>query len=41
MLSANQSIPLILATRGKGAALAYLNIAKRIEGLRVPIMRLR
>ena len=41
MLSANQGVPIILNTRGKGAALAYLNIAKRIEGLRVPIMRLR
>lgn len=41
LLSANQGTPLVLATRGTGAALACLNIAKRIEGYRVPVMRLR
>lgn len=41
MLSANRGVPLILDCRGGGAALAYLNIAKRLEGLRVPVMRLR
>ena len=41
MLAANRGVPLILDCRGKGAALAYLNIAKRLEGLRVPVMRLR
>ena len=41
MLAANLGQPLILATRGDGAARAYWNIAKRLEGLRVPIMHLR
>jgi septum site-determining protein MinD len=41
MLSANRGIPVVLNTDGTGAALAYLNIAKRIEGARVPVMRLR
>lgn len=39
MLAANQSQPLILVSR-KGAALAYLNIAKRITGQCVPLMKL-
>lgn len=40
ILSANQGRPLILGGR-QGAANACLNIAKRIQGLRVPIMRIR
>ena len=40
MLSANQGKPLILCAP-KGASVAYLNIAKRIEGKRVPLMRFR
>ncbi len=40
MLAANTDTPLIL-THHKGAAIAYLNIAKRVEGYRVPIMRIR
>lgn len=40
MLAANRGVPLILAER-KGAAQAYLNIARRLEGQRVPMMRLR
>ena len=40
ILSANQGRPLILGGR-QGAAIACLNIAKRIQGLRVPIMRIR
>lgn len=40
ILSANQGRPLILGGR-QGAANAYLNIAKRIQGQRVPIMRIR
>ena len=40
ILSANQGRPLILNGR-QGAATACLNIAKRIQGLRVPIMRIR
>ena len=39
-VSANRGVPVILAER-KGAALAYLNIARRLEGQRVPMMRLR
>lgn len=40
ILAANQGRPLILDSR-RGAANACLNIAKRIEGHRVPIMRIR
>ena len=40
ILSANLGRPLILEGR-RGAANACLNIAKRIEGHRVPIMRIR
>jgi septum site-determining protein MinD len=40
ILTANQGRPLILSGR-RGAANAYLNIAKRLEGQRVPIMRIR
>ena len=40
ILAANQGKPLILSGR-RGAANAYLNIAKRLEGQRVPIMRIR
>ena len=40
MLSANQGKPIILASR-KGAAVAYLNIARRLLGERVPLMRIR
>lgn len=39
MLSANQGQPLILATN-RGAAVAYLNIARRIMGQRVPLMHI-
>lgn len=40
MLSANRGQPLILCSNG-GAALAYLNIARRLRGDRVPLMKLR
>ena len=40
MLSANQGTPLILCA-SRGAAQAYLNIAKRLLGQKVPLMRLR
>ena len=40
ILAANTSKPLILFSR-KGAAIAYLNIAKRILGERVPLMKIR
>ncbi len=40
MLAANRGEPLILMAR-YGAARAYLNIARRLEGERVPLMRLR
>lgn len=40
ILAANTSQPLILFSR-KGAALAYLNIAKRLMGQRVPLMKIR
>ena len=40
MLAANRGQPLILAT-SRGAAIAYLNIARRILGQRVPLMRIR
>lgn len=40
MLSANSGQPLILASR-KGAAIAYLNIARRLMGQKAPLMRLR
>lgn len=40
LLAANSGTPIILASR-KGAALAYLNIARRIMGQKVPLMNLR
>ena len=40
MLSANQGIPLILNSN-RGAAVGYRNIALRITGRRVPVMRMR
>lgn len=40
MLAANQGIPLILSAN-KGAAVAYRNISLRIDGQRVPLMKLR
>lgn len=40
LLSANQGRPLILCSNG-GAALAYLNIARRLRGERVPLMKIR
>ena len=40
ILAANTAQPLILVSR-KGAALAYLNIAKRLTGERVPLMHIR
>lgn len=40
MLAANSGLPLIL-TSSRGAAVAYLNIAKRLKGQRVPLMKLR
>ena len=40
ILAANTGEPLILFSR-KGAALAYLNIAKRLMGERVPLMKIR
>ena len=40
MLAANQGQPLILAT-SRGAAIAYLNIARRLMGQRVPLMKIR
>lgn len=40
MVSANTGNPLILTT-SKGAAIAYLNIARRILGRSVPLMKLR
>ena len=39
-MSAAEGVPLVLATY-KGAAPAYLNIAKRILGQRVPLLRIR
>jgi len=40
MLAANSGQPLIL-TSHKGAAVAYLNIAKRLAGRKVPLMKIR
>ena len=40
MLAANQGKPLILCAN-RGAAVAYLNIARRIDGQKVPLMRIR
>ena len=40
MLSANTGQPLILTSR-RGAAVAYLNIARRLMGQRVPLMKIR
>ena len=40
ILAANTGEPLILFSR-KGAALAYLNIAKRLMGQQVPLMKIR
>ena len=39
-LAANRGIPLVLASR-RGASVAYLRIAKRLMGQRVPMPRLR
>lgn len=39
MLAANSGIPLILAAR-RGAAIAYLNIARRLMGQKVPLMHI-
>ena len=39
-LSANAGKPLILTSR-RGAANAYMNIARRLEGRRIPIMKIR
>ena len=40
MLCANRGEPLILAA-SRGAAVAYLNIAKRLLGQRPPLMKLK
>ena len=40
MLSANCGQPIILASR-KGAAVAYLNIARRLMGQKIPLMHIR
>ena len=40
MLCANLGQPLILRS-SRGAAIAYLNIAKRLLGQRAPLMKLR
>ena len=40
MLSANAGTPIILASK-KGAAVAYLNIARRLAGQKVPLMHIR
>ena len=40
MLAANAAQPLILVSR-KSAAQAYLNIAKRVAGQRIPLMKIR
>ena len=40
ILSGNRGEPLILCA-SRGAAVAYLNIAKRLTGQRVPLMKLR
>lgn len=40
LMAANRGEPLVLVAR-KGAAMAYLNIAKRIMGQRVPLLRIR
>ena len=41
ILSANLGQPLILSTGRQGAATACTNIARRLDGQRVPIMRIR
>ena len=40
MLSANRGVPLILCAN-KGAAIGYRNIALRLDGRRVPLMKIR
>ncbi len=40
-LAMNRQIPLMLYRPGEGAAVAYRNIARRITGERVPLMRIR
>lgn len=40
MLCANQGQPLILRA-SRGAAVAYLNIAKRLLGQKAPLMKMR
>ena len=39
-LAANQGQPLILVA-SKGAAVAYLNIARRLDGMKIPLMKIR
>lgn len=39
-LAANRGRPLILEAR-RGAAVAYLNIARRLDGMKVPLMKIR
>ena len=41
ILSANLGQPLILSSGRQGAATACTNIARRLDGQRVPIMRIR
>ena len=36
----NRGVPILLAD-GQGAAAAYSNIAKRLQGERVPLLRIR
>jgi septum site-determining protein MinD len=40
MLAASQGVPLVLYSH-KQAAMAYLNISKRLTGARVPLMKIR
>jgi septum site-determining protein MinD len=39
-LSLNKGVPLLLSS-SQGAAAAYRNIAQRLEGERVPLLRIR
>ena len=40
-LCLNQGLPLLLSGGGQGAAAAYRNIARRIQGEKTPLMRLK
>ena len=41
LLSLNQGVPLLLSANAGPAAIAYRNIAKRLQGQKVPLLRIK